>query len=242
MKLLQISGRWKVLHHTTLSIYKPVIISPFFSVDTQLLEIYIISDLWSPASGKAFFTWYTWAGDPIPTNITHTPISADFVVGGLNTTRVLSLDLSSSSSSTFSGGGGWDLKNAILSLSLTATGSLPNLARNQTTIFKYDNFFHPVPLSEAKLVDPGLVLSSNSSPSSPTSTKNINANQYKFTVKATKGVAVWVWLDYPAAGPGLVGRFDDNAFLLRKGEEKEIGFRIIEGGGEGIKKIGRAHV
>lgn len=216
-------GRWKVLHHTTLSIYKPIIISPFFSANTHLLEIYITSDLWSPASGTAFFTWYTWAGDPIPTNITHTPISADFVVGGLNTTRVLSLDLSF----TFSfGGGEWDPKNAILSLSLIATGSLPNSKGNETTIFKYDNFFHPVPLSEAKLVDPGLVISSSSPLSS---SNNVNANQYKFTVKATKGVAVWVWLDYPAA-PGLVGRFDDNAFLLRKGEEKEIGFRIIEGG------------
>lgn len=140
----------------------------------------------------------------------------------MNTTRVLSLDLSSS----FFGdgaGGGWDPKNAILSLSLIATGSLPN-SGNETMIFKHDNFFHPVPLSEAKLVDPGLVLSSNSSSSS-------NANQYKFTITATRGVAVWVWLDYPAA-PGLVGRFEDNAFFLLKGKEKEIGFKTIEGVGK----------
>lgn len=223
-------GRWKVLHHTTLSIYKPIIISPFFSSDTDLLEIYITSDLWSPASGTAFFTWYTWSGDPIPTFITHTPVSADFVVGGLNTTRVLSLDLSSSSFGC--AGGGWDPKNAILSLSLIAIGSLPNSspANETTTIFRHDNFFHPVPLSEAKLVDPGLVLSSSSS--SPSC--NDNAHQYKFTVTATTGVAVWVWLDYPA---GLVGRFDDNAFLLQKGEEKEIGFKFIddEEGEEGGK-------
>lgn len=213
-------GRWKVLHHTTLSIYKPIIISPFFSSDTNLLEIYVTSDLWTPASGTAFFTWYTWGGDPIPTNVTHTPASADFVVGELNTTRVLSLDLSSPSS--FGGAGsGWDPKNAILSLSLIARGSLPNSspANETTTIFKHDNFFHPVPLSEAKLVDPGLVLSSTSS------STNDHADQYKFTVTATKGVAVWVWLDYPA---GLVGRFDDNAFLLRKGEEKIIGFKFVD--------------
>lgn len=238
-------GRWKVLHYTTLSIYKPIIISPFFSSDTNLLDIYITSDLWTPASGTAFFTWYTWSGDPIPTNITHTSASADFVVGGLNTTRVLSLNLSSSSS--FSGaGGGWDPKNAILSLSLIARGSLPNSspAKETTTIFKHDNFFHPVPLSEAKLVDPGLVLSFSSFSSfSPffsflsSSPSNDNANQYKFTVTATTGVAVWVWLDYPA---GMVGRFNDNAFLLRKGEEKEIRFRLIdddEGGGGWQKKV-----
>lgn len=239
-------GRWKVLHYTTLSIYKPIIISPFFSSDTNLLEIYITSDLWAPASGTAFFTWYTWSGDPIPTSITHTPASADFVVGGLNTTRVLSLDLSSSSF----GGGGWDPKNAILSLGLIARGSLPNSSpANETrTIFKHDNFFHPVPLSEAKLVDPGLVLSFSSPFSSISSISSFssffssffssspsyeNANQYKFTVTATTGIAVWVWLDYPA---GLLGRFDDNAFLLRKGEEKEIRFRLIddeEGGGKG---------
>lgn len=243
------TGRWKVLHYTTLSIYKPIIISPFFSSDTNLLEIYITSDLWTPASGTAFFTWYTWSGDPISTNITQTPASADFIVGGLNTTRVLSLNLSSSSFGD--AGGGWDPKNAILSLSLIARGSLPNSspANETTTIFKHDNFFHPVPLSEAKLVDPGLLLSSSSSFSFSfssffsSSPSNDNANEYKFTVTATTGVAVWVWLDYPA---GLVGRFDDNAFLLRKGEEKEIWFRLIiddddddeEGGREGGKKVG----
>lgn len=91
-------------------------------------------------------------------------------------------------------------------------------ANETTTIFKHDNFFHPVPLSEAKLVDPGLVLSSSSS-----SPSNDNADQYKFKTTATTGVAVWVWLDYPA---GLIGRFDDNAFFLRKGEEKDIGFKF----------------
>lgn len=233
-KTIQNIGRWKVLHHTTLSIYKPIIISPFFAADTRLLEIYITSDLWSPASGTAFFTWYTWSGDPIPANITHTPTSADFVVGGLNTTRLLSLDLSSSFFGD--GGGGWDPKNAILFLSLVATGSLPN-SGNETTIFKHDNFFHPVPLSEAKLVDPGLVLSSSASSSSSnddnttttTSSSTSAKDQYKFTIKATTGFAVWVWLEYPAA-PGLVGRFDDNAFLLRKGEEKEVVFRTVSGG------------
>lgn len=127
---------------------------------------------------------------------------------------------------------------------------MPNSSpANETrTIFKHDNFFHPVPLSEAKLVDPGLVLSFSSPFSSISSISSFSsffssffssspsyedANQYKFTVTATTGIAVWVWLDYPA---GLLGRFDDNAFLLRKGEEKEIRFRLIddeEGGGKG---------
>lgn len=81
-------------------------------------------------------------------------------------------------------------------------------------------------MSEAKLVDPGLVFSTSSSSSSDKNTTAATRSEYKFTIKATSGVAVWVWLDYPA---GLVGRFDDNAFVLWKGEEKEIGFRIIEG-------------
>lgn len=147
----------------------------------------------------------------------------------MNTTRLLSLDLSSSFFGD--GGGGWDPKNAILFLSLVATGSLPN-SGNETTIFKHDNFFHPVPLSEAKLVDPGLVLSSSSNDDNTTTTTSSSTSakdQYKFTIKATTGFAVWVWLEYPAA-PGLVGRFDDNAFLLRKGEEKEVVFRTVSGG------------
>jgi len=47
-------------------------------------------------------------------------------------------------------------------------------------------------------------------------------------VEATKGVAAWVWLDYPS---GLVGYFGENGFWLVPGMKKEVGF-VVKSGGE----------
>ena len=94
-------------------------------------------------------------------------------------------------------------------MNVTAAGSLPN-SGNVSTTFQHSNFFHLSPLSSAPLVDPGLELSYSNT------TKN-------FTVTAASGVSVWTWLDYSA---GAVVTFDDNAFLLRKGESRQIGYTV----------------
>jgi beta-mannosidase len=88
------------------------------------------------------------------------------------------------------------------------TGSLPNNPKTQT--FTHENWFHPVPLSQANLVDPGLTITY--------AEQNENG---KFVVEATKGVAAWVWLS-------SIAQFDDNGFWLGKGEKKEIGFEIVK--------------
>ncbi|KAL9132447.1 MAG: hypothetical protein Q9175_006381, partial [Cornicularia normoerica] len=160
---IEYDGRWKVLHYTAKDIYQPVIISPFYNLLTGDLEIYVTSDLWSPASGIAYFQWYHWDGTPI-TNIS-TP-STIFTVGALNTTRVLTATLDYST---------LDFSNALLYMNITAQGQLPNTNITMTT-FNHENFFHASSLAEAQLVDPGIVLTYDNE------TKN-------FTVEAKTGIA-----------------------------------------------------
>lgn len=103
-------------------------------------------------------------------------------------------------------------------------GQLPNTNDNnssQTKTFVHRDWFHPVPLSEAELVDPGLTLEFD------------NSSQ-QFIVTATKGVAAWVWLDYPA---GSVVQFEENGFWLRKGKVRRVGFTVVKGEKEWIEGV-----
>ena len=202
-------GRWKVLHYTAKDIYQSVIISPFYNITTGDLEIYVTSDLWSPATGTANFQWYYWDGTLIAD--ISTP-STFFTVGALNTTRVLKTTLENST---------LDFNNALLYMTTTANGQLPNT--DYTTTFYHENFFHPFSLAEAELVDPGLVLTYDN-------------QTEKFTVEATTGVAIWTWLDYPE-GPLVF--FEDNGFLLLPGRKKEVGFVLERDGtcGEWVREV-----
>lgn len=76
--------------------------------------------------------------------------------------------------------------------------------------FKNEKWFHSAALKTAKLVDPGLQLGYDEA------SKN-------FTVTATKGVASWVRLDYPA---GAVLNFDSNGFWLAANESREVGYTV----------------
>ncbi|ORY15621.1 glycoside hydrolase superfamily [Clohesyomyces aquaticus] len=198
---IEYDGRWKVLHYVAKDIYQPVIISPFLNVSTRDFEVWVISDLWTPVYGTVNMTWYDWSGNKL--NIS-TPASANVQVGAINGTKVLSGnlgDLLSYHNST----------DVLLAMEVSVRGTRPN-SSNKTEIFIHRNWFHADALSNAKLVDPGLVLSHS----------NSNSSGF-FTVKATKGVAAWVWLDYPA---GAVLNFDANAFWLMPGEEKQVRYKV----------------
>ena len=101
-----------------------------------------------------------------------------------------------------------DLANAVLYMNVSARGTLPNSPLKQT--FNHENFFTAVPLSQASLVDPGLVL-------------NYSNRTNNFTVLATTGVAAWTWLDYPA---GALVNFDSNGFWLLPGRPREISVNV----------------
>ncbi|PVI08499.1 glycoside hydrolase family 2 protein [Periconia macrospinosa] len=118
---------------------------------------------------------------------------------------------------------GHPASDALLVMEVTAEGTLPN--SNLTKSFTHKSWFHSSPLSSAELVDPGLELTYSN-------------DSGKFTVKATKGVAAWVWLDYPgsassasaSAVEGTVVSFEANAFWLVQGEEREVGYNVKKGG------------
>jgi beta-mannosidase len=195
---IEYDGRWKVLHYVAKDVYQPYIISPFLNVTDRSFEAWVISDLWTMVDSGVNLTWYDWKGNQL--NIS-APYSEYVEIGPINATRVLKGNLDDMLA-------GFDPKDVVLRLDGYAEGSLPN--SNFVHIFRHTNWFHADRLSNAHLVDPGLELA--------------YSNQTgKFTVKATKGIAAWVWLDYPA---GTVLYFDENAFWLAPGEEKEIGYTV----------------
>lgn len=184
-----------------------MIISPFYNTTTGDLSVWVTSDLWSPAAGEVHFAWYDWAGNALESSSSS---SASFQVGGLNSTEVLQTNLKSMTA--------LDLTDAVLHMNVTAYGSFPNTPDNHVVTLRHENFFTPVPLSEAKIVDPGLTL-------------DFSEETGNFTVVATKGVAAWTWLDYDDDHEGddrvrTVTNFESNGFWLLPGEERQIGFKV----------------
>ena len=123
-------------------------------------------------------------------------------VGALNSTRAHSLDLTSAF-------GMYAAEDMVLRLSVEARGRLPNDGE-VSRVFKHTNWFHASRLSSANLQDPGLVL-------------DYDQSSRRFSVRAAKAVAAWVWLDYPA---GAVVAFEENGFYLAKGERRAVGFEV----------------
>ncbi|QYT06250.1 Beta-mannosidase [Trichoderma simmonsii] len=199
---LEYDGRWKVLPYVARRTYEHVIASAFWNYTANELEIWVTSDLWEPVSGEVSLTWVDLKGKPIANNAGMAK-SARFTVGAINTTQIITANVNSDLKIP-------DTSDAVLVIELTAHGKLPNAANSKTTTFSHHNHFLPVWPNQAKVSDPKLHLSYNKS------TK-------KFIVEATAGVSLYTWLTHPA---GVLGFFDDNAFVLRPGEKKEVGFTL----------------
>jgi beta-mannosidase len=196
---IEYDGRWKVLHYTAKDIYQHVIISPFHNATTGDFEVYVTSDLWNPAKGTAKFAWYDWSG-----NLLSVPTAAlvDVLVGAINTTRVLQGNVNDLL-------GSYDPQDVVMRMEVNLQGQLPNSEVTRT--FNHVNWFHASPLSQARLVDPGL---------------QFRYYGDSFSVRASKGVAAWVWLNYTA---GSVVQFDNNGFWLKAGEEQTVTYKVISG-------------
>ena len=193
---IEYDGRWKVLHYVAKDIYNPVIIAPLYNITTGQLSVYAVSDLWSDASGQMTFEWLNYDGS---TPAHSTSMTFSFSIGGLNSTLVRAINMTSRSS---------DKSDSFLAMNLTATGTLPNQV--SSTTFTHQTLFTPKALSDVQLSDPGLVLKRSDS---------------SLTITATKAVSIWTWLDYPE---GAVITFSDNAFYLRKGESKNITWTVCQ--------------
>ncbi|KAF2765513.1 glycoside hydrolase [Teratosphaeria nubilosa] len=195
---IEYDGRWKILHYAAKDIYEHVIIAPYYNITTGNLSVWVTSDLWESVEGTATFEWYGWEGNKLPINTTS---SVDFTVGAINSTQVLqgfTTELLKD----------YNITDVILYMFVTATGSTPNT--NTTKTFTHQNFFHPSALKDAALVDPGLAL-------------YYSTMTQKFSVTATRGVAAWVWLDYPE---GAVLNFESNGFWLLPGRTREVGYTV----------------
>ncbi|KAK7911961.1 beta-mannosidase [Apiospora marii] len=179
------AGRWKLLHYRARDLYSHVIVSPFWNATTRELELWVSSDLWEGVRGTVDAQWYTWDGEEV--NMEGGLRGQEVLVGALNSTRVSTTTLDDHAN------------NLVMKATVTANGKLPN--SEEVTTFRHTNWFHAMPLSQAKLVDPGLMLD------------YVNEDK-RFTVKATSGVSAWTWLDTPA---GAIVAFDDNGFWLGKG-------------------------
>ncbi|KAJ7229306.1 glycoside hydrolase family 2 protein [Mycena haematopus] len=196
---IEYSGRWKVLQYGLTTVFSPLTIYPFWTPDNQTLEVIVTSDRWDAVKGAAQLTWYDWSGNMLNTS-TH-----DFTVPTLNNSlisRTLGLDSILPA--------GQNATDVWLLLNLTA--------HVDNKIVTNEQYFTPVSLADASLVDPRIQISSTA--------------DLTFTLSAKGGVAPWTWLDHPA---GTVGVFVDhttglpsNGFYLVPGIDRKLKFLLNE--------------
>ena len=142
--------------------------------------------------------------------------SVAFTVGPINSTQVLEwANVNKTLASS-----GYNTSNVILRLSVTGSEA----STGQT--YSHSSYFHPASLAQAPLQDPGLTLTHGGSESSAA-----------FTVKATKAVAAWVWIDYSSTA--VQGYWSENGFWLEKGDSKTVTFTVWNdwSGGEWVDTV-----
>ncbi|KAI6083436.1 glycoside hydrolase family 2 protein [Hypoxylon rubiginosum] len=211
---IEYDGRWKMLHYTAKDIYQSVIVAPQYNPTTGILEIYAVSDLWDEVNGKASLGWVGWDGTPVDVKAAGSDLGeVDFTIGPLNTTLLATLNITELTSS-----GSLNAADVVFVANLTASGKPPNTEATKT--FAHTNYFTPTPLAAATLVDPGLVITYDSETD-------------EFVVSAEKGTSIWTWVSLEDADADeVIVAFNENGFLLKKGEEKRIKYNIISDSGK----------
>ena len=218
---IEYDGRWKVLHNVAKDIYQPVVLAPIFNVTSGILSLYAVSDLWSEVRGRVSVVWLDWAGNELDAGFRDNEESStmDFTIGALNSTllavfNVTHLFESTTNSSLARRQVFWDARNALFVTNLTATGTPVNT--NSTKTYTHSNYFTPTPLSSASLIDPDLKV-------------HFDDRRKKFVVTAVTGNSMWTWLRLSPDDSGVIVTFEENGFLLRRGDAKHIEY-IVQGG------------
>ncbi|KAI1644202.1 glycoside hydrolase family 2 protein [Daldinia loculata] len=211
---IEYEGRWKILHNTAKDIYQSVIVANLWNVTTGILEVYAVSDLWQETKGKASLSWVGWDGSVLDVDTADIKAGdVEFTIGPLNTTLLARVDINKLKSDS-----SFDASKAVLVANLTATGTPPNSEATKT--FTHTNYYTPTPLASAALVDPGVSVEYDSSAK-------------EFVVRADKGTSIWTWVSVgDKDADDVIVAFDHNGFLLRKGEEKRIGYSVISDNGQ----------
>ncbi|EGO00434.1 glycoside hydrolase family 2 protein [Serpula lacrymans var. lacrymans S7.3] len=192
---IEYSGRWKVLQYGMASIYSPVVVNPFWMPENDTLTILATSDRWETVEGSAQLTWYDWSGNVLNSS------TQSFAIPTLNNS--LLFEATGLQNILPSGANANDV---FLLLNLTAQ------VGNKTVT--NENYFTPVSLANATLVDPQIEVTSG--------------ENYTFTLSAKGGVGAWTWLDHPS---GTVGYFIDtssglpsNGYYLIPGIDRTVQF------------------
>lgn len=210
---IEYDGRWKVLHYVAKDIYQEVIVAPVWNVSSGLLDVYVVSDLWTEVSGTISLTWLNWTGGDLEYSLGSSGSNSSseptpFTVGPLNSTLLTTININD----TF-GEASRDAADAIFVANLTATGTPVN--RNVTKTFTHQNYWTPTPLASAALADPGLDV-------------EYDEKLKQFTVTADSANSIWTWLVLdPSDSPDTIVTFDDNGFFLRKGESRTLGYGLL---------------
>lgn len=221
---IEYDGTWKVLHYTARDIYQEVIISPVWNVSSGLLDVYVVSDLWTEVRGSLRMAWTSWAGEELalPTGDGTDGGGArtvEFHIGPLNSTLVATIDVAAIFANNNSSA---DAADAVFVANVTAVGTPVNT--NVTRTYTHDNYWTPTPLASASLLDPGL---------------RVTYDDGQFVVTAESANSAWTWLalDEEDSSVGPVVTFEDNGFFLRKGEARTVGYVVREV--QGQESLGR---
>lgn len=205
---IESTGRAKVMYYATQDIYNAIIVWPFWDVDADSLEIWVISDRPQATRGELELKWIDWQGKSLEhaalkkaakCGKTHDKIP--FSIGALNGTQVCKYDKVSTLFPNDKA-----LNNALLSIDIKTD------SRDS-----HSTWFHPAPLADASLPNPGLEIKEQRD--------GPGGQEVTFVVAAPKAVAANVWIDYPATVRGF---FDINGFWLDKGESKVVKFTVWE--------------
>ncbi|KAM7214875.1 Glycoside hydrolase superfamily [Rhypophila decipiens] len=252
---IEYEGRWKVLHNVVGDVYASVIVAPVWDLVTGVLEVWVVSDLWTETKGTVSMGWVDWKGELLDVDMSSLKLAAGngtgmadvnlegmglnnelgkgvqtlgFMVGGLNATLVGRYNITqvfSQGNTTLTNAvvaGSVDARNALFVASITATGTPVNT--NATRTYTHRSFWTPTPLGKAELADPGLKVV-------------YDPLGDAFVVTATKGVSMWTWLSAGLEDQEVVVNFEDNAFLLLRGEIKRVKYHILgKAGGEGWRE------
>ncbi|KAI1102051.1 glycoside hydrolase family 2 protein [Jackrogersella minutella] len=203
---IEYDGRWKVLHSVAKDIYQPVIVAPLWNVSTGILQVYAVSDLWEEVKGQASLGWVTWDGRVVTLDS-----DVDFTIGALNATLLATVDIADLTSTQ-----AINASEVVFVANLTAEGKPPNTDATRT--YTHSNYHTPTPLASAALVDPGLSVEHDN-------------NTDEFVVRTEKGTSIWTWVSLQEDdADDVIVAFDENGFLLKKGEERRIGYSVINGG------------
>lgn len=240
-------GRWKVLHYAARDALADVALALIYDPLTSTLDVNVVSDLWVPVRGNVSLAWYAWNGtllDHVPTTtgvadadtslwpLLLWPGARDvpFEVGPLNSTLVARINIAQLATPTALFGLWWsflgfyppilDTRSSVLLANLTATAvsAYPRASPTEPTrTVTHSAFFTPTPLSAAKLADPVVSV-------------HFDAGADEFIVRADNAIAVWTWLALEEiTDDGVIVTFDQNGFLLRKGEERRVKYTVVSG-------------